>query len=95
MKLVTNTQFKRMVGVSPKELSRFYRFAHVVTTIDPAQEVDWGRITHQARFYDLSHLNKDFVEFTGHSPSDYLELRRRFQSEKPGHALDVGPVPTE
>jgi AraC-like DNA-binding protein len=89
------TQFKRMVGVAPKEVARFYRFAHVVYSIDPSKPVDWGRIAHQSRFYDLSHLNKDFVEFTGHSPSDYLRLRRRFHVENPNHSLDVGPLPTD
>ena len=80
-----------MVGVPPNELARFYRFAHLVGSIDPSKPVDWGRIAHQSRFYDLSHFNKDFVEFTGHSPSDYLRLRRRFHVENPNHSLDVGP----
>ena len=89
------TQFKRMVGVPPKELARFYRFAHVIYSLDPTKEVDWGRIARQSRFYDLSHLNKDFVDFTGHSPSDYLHLRRRFHAENPDHPLEVGPLPTD
>jgi AraC-like DNA-binding protein len=89
------TQFKRMVGVPPKELARFYRFAHVVGSIDPTKSVDWGRIVQQCRFYDLSHLNKDFVEFTGLNPSDYLRLRQRFHLENPDHPLDVGPLPID
>ena len=89
------TQFKRMVGVPPKDLARFYRFAHVVSSLDPSKEVDWGRIVHKARFYDLSHLNKDFVEFTGHNPTDYLRLRRRFHDENPNHSLGVGPLPID
>jgi AraC-like DNA-binding protein len=89
------TQFKRMVGIPPKELARFYRFSHIIWSIDPSKDVDWGRIAHQSRFYDLSHLNKDFVEFTGHSPSDYLRMRRRFHDENPNHSLDVGPLPTD
>lgn len=43
-----------------------------------------------ADFYDKT-LNKDFVEFTGHSPSDYLRLRR-FHVENPNHSLDVAPL---
>ena len=89
------TQFKRMVGVAPKELARFYRFAHVIYSLDSTKEVDWGRIARQSRFYDLSHLNKDFVDFTGYSPSDYLHLRRRFHAENPDHPLEVGPLPTD
>jgi AraC-like DNA-binding protein len=89
------TLFKRMVGVPAKELARFYRFGHVIYSLDPAQPVDWTQIAQQAHFYDLSHLNKEFVEFTGHNPTDYLRLRRRFYDENPGHALEVGPVPTD
>jgi AraC-like DNA-binding protein len=88
-------QFKRMVGVPPKDVARFYRFAHVIFSIDPANEVDWGQVARQSGFYDLSHLNRDFIEFTGLCPSDYLRQRRRFQDENPGHALDVGPLPTD
>jgi AraC-like DNA-binding protein len=89
------TQFKRMIGVSPKDLARFYRFEHVVCSLEPAKPVDWEWIVRRARYYDLSHLNKDFVEFTGHSPTDYLRLRRRFHVENPTHSLDVGPLPVD
>ena len=35
------------------------------------------------------------MDFTGHNPSDYLRLRRRFDVENPNHSLDVGPLPIE
>jgi AraC-like DNA-binding protein len=88
-------QFKRMVGVPPKDVARFFRFARVIFSIDPSKEVDWGQVAHRSGFYDLSHLNRDFVEFTGLCPSDYLRQRRRFQDENPNHSLDVGPLPTD
>ena len=77
------TQFKRMVGVPPKELARFYRFAHVVSRLTPQSRwIGDGSCTNPASMiYPIS--NKDFVEFTGHSPTDYLRLRRRFHDENP------------
>ncbi len=84
-----------MVGVPPKELARFYRFAYVIYSLDTTKEVDWGRIARQSRFYDLSHLSKDFVDFTEHNPSDCLHLRRRSHIENPDHPLEVGPLPTD
>lgn len=87
------TQFKRMTGVTPKDLARFYRFARIVGLIDPTQPVNWMQIARRAHYYDLSHLNKEFLAFTGHNPTSYLELRQRFQSEHPRHALDVGLLP--
>jgi len=89
------TQFKRMVGVSPKEVARISRFADIICSLDPTKPVDWGRIVHTYRFYDLSHLHKSFIEFTGHNPTDYLRLRRRFQIEHPNHPLSVGPLPID
>jgi AraC-like DNA-binding protein len=78
-----STQFKQFVGVPPKEVARFYRFAHALRLIDVAQRVDLTRIAHQSQFYDQSHFNKDFVAFTGLSPSEYVQLRRRVEAENP------------
>jgi AraC-like DNA-binding protein len=89
------TQFKRMVGITPKDVARISRFAHIVCSLDPTKSTDWGRIVHKSRFYDLSHLNKDFVELTGLNPTDYLRLRCRFQVENPNHPLSVGPMPID
>jgi AraC-like DNA-binding protein len=75
------TQFKRVVGSSVKELARLYRFEHVLRSVEPTQAVDWIRIAHQYGYYDQSHLNKDFVAFTGYSPTTYLHLRRRIYVE--------------
>lgn len=68
-------QFKRLVGVTPKEMARLIRFEHVLHAINSVQSMNWARIAHQCGYYDQSHFNKDFVAFTGHSPTDYLQLR--------------------
>ena len=77
------TQFKQMVGCTPKELARLYRFAHIVEGIDLTQPVDWTLVAHQFRYHDQSHFIRDFKEFTGHTPTDYLRLRRQMYAEKP------------
>lgn len=89
------TQFKRLVGIPPKEVARFYRFARALHLIDSAQCVDLTHITYQSRFYDQSHFNKDFVAFTGHSPSEYLRLRRRVETENPEHARAYRNLPID
>jgi AraC-like DNA-binding protein len=88
-----NTHFKRMVGIPPKELTRFYRFVHVLRSIDPTQKVDWTQIAHQSCFYDQSHFNKDFAAFTGHTPTEYLQARRRLYAENPHQSQDIGNMP--
>lgn len=92
------TQFKHLVGIPPKRLARIYRFARIVQfvrTLEVASPVDWSSLAHQAHYYDQSHFNKDFVALTGHRPTDYLRLRRRFRAENPDHVLDLGPLPAD
>lgn len=90
-----DTQFKRLVGISPKVFARLYRFGSVLSTIDVRQPIDWGQIAHDSGFYDQSHFNKDFAAFTGDSPTDYLHRRRRFLVEKPEQAQFLGNLPID
>jgi AraC-like DNA-binding protein len=84
------TQFKHMVGVVPKELARFYRFAHVLALIDPAKPTDWTHLVRQCSYHDQSHLYKEFVAFSGHNPSEYLSIRQRAYDENPAQAQSLG-----
>jgi AraC-like DNA-binding protein len=89
------TQFKRLVGVPPKQLARSYRFAHVLQSIDPDVPVDWAEVALNTRFYDQSHFTKEFSAFTGFSPTRYLQLRRRLQRENRQQARSLGQMLTE
>jgi methylphosphotriester-DNA--protein-cysteine methyltransferase len=88
------TQFKRMVGIAPKTLARLYRLKHVLRSIAPTKPVDWALIAHQAGYYDQSHFNNDFMAFLGHSPTHYLQLRRKIHATDPEHdrLLHVIPI---
>ncbi|MEZ4864921.1 MAG: helix-turn-helix domain-containing protein [Caldilineaceae bacterium] len=77
------TQFKRMVGISPKAMARLCRLKHILHSIDPTQAVDWTQIAHQSNYYDQAHFNKDFRSFTGQNPTDYLRLRRQSHAINP------------
>jgi len=88
------TQFKRMVGVAPKALARLHRLKHVLRLIDPTQPVNWALIAQQSGYYDQSHFNNDFIAFLGHSPTDYLRLRRQLHAVNPerDRLLHVLPI---
>jgi AraC-like DNA-binding protein len=88
-------QFKLLIGGTPKELARLYRFQRVLDHLDLAQPIEWTWIAHQAQYYDQSHFNKDFAAFTGHSPTDYLRLRRQVQTDNPHHAPFLRELPIE
>jgi AraC-like DNA-binding protein len=88
------TQFKRMVGISPKALAQLYRFKHVLHSINTTESVDWARIIDQTHYYDQSHFSNDFRTFTGHSPTDYLRLRHQSRDTNPerDRLLHVLPI---
>ncbi len=79
-------QFKQMVGCTPKELGRLYRFADILDLTNPNQPVDWTLVAHQFRYYDQSHFIRDFKEFTGHTPTHYFRLRRLMHVTDPDRA---------
>jgi hypothetical protein len=43
---------------------------------------------------DQAHFSEEFKDFTGHTPTAYLELRRRFPVET-GFPPDNGPMPAD
>ncbi|MEU8803886.1 helix-turn-helix domain-containing protein [Spirillospora sp. NPDC048819] len=96
---VSNThlaqRFKELIGITPKRLARTYRFAAAVRAIDPTGPVDWVDLAGRAGYFDQAHFGHEFRTFTGLTPTRYIEVRRRFLREHPGHALDVGPLPAD
>jgi len=88
------THFKQLVGATPKELARIYRFKYILHSIDPVQPVDWSQVAYQSRYYDQSHFTKDFESFTGQNPTDYMRLLRQIHLENPAHAQYRQHLPT-
>jgi AraC-like DNA-binding protein len=88
------TQFKRMVGVTPKTLARLHRLNHILQSINPIQPVNWAQIAYSSGYYDQSHFNNDFIEFLGHSPTEYLRLRLQSHAANPDRdrLLHVLPI---
>ena len=56
--------------------------------------VDWSELAQAVGYFDQAHFSKEFKDFTGHTPTAYLILRRRFPAEK-GFPPDNGPMPTD
>ncbi|GAB3995497.1 hypothetical protein GCM10029992_12890 [Glycomyces albus] len=88
-------RFKDLVGITPKRLARTHRFASAVFAIDPAGPVDWAQLADRAGYFDQAHFSREFREFTGLTPTRYIEVRRRFLREHPGHVLDSWPLPAD
>ncbi len=88
-------RYKELVGVTPKRLARTYRFATTVLAIDPTGPIDWGDVAARAGYFDQAHFGHEFRAFTGLTPTRYVEVRRRFLREHPGHAIDGWPLPAD
>jgi AraC-like DNA-binding protein len=87
-------QFKSHVGVTPKRVARIYRFARLILSVDALRPVDWPGLAQTAGYFDQAHFSREFKAFTGHTPTGYLALRRRFPAE-PGFPPDMGPMPAD
>jgi AraC-like DNA-binding protein len=88
------TQFKSHLGVTPKRMARIYRFARLILSVDALHPVDWSELAQASGYFDQAHFSKEFKDFTGHTPTAYLALRRRFPVEM-GFPPDNGPMPAE
>jgi AraC-like DNA-binding protein len=88
-------RFKEVIGVTPKRLARSYRFTFTVLAIDVAAPIDWAEVAAGAGYFDQAHFVHEFREFTGLTPTRYVDVRRRFLREHPGHVLDGWPLPAE
>ena len=89
------TMLKELIGVTPKRLARTYRFAATVFSINPAEPIDWADLAGGAGYFDQAHFGHEFRAFTGLTPTRYVEVRRRFLREHPGHVLASWPLPTD
>jgi AraC-like DNA-binding protein len=87
--------FKEIIGVTPKRLARAHRFSTTVLAIDPAEPIDWADLAARAGYFDQAHFAHEFREFTGFTPTQYIEVRRRFLREHPGNVLDGWPLPAD
>jgi AraC-like DNA-binding protein len=87
-------QFTSHVGVTPKRVARIYRFARLILSVDALRPVDWSDLAQAAGYFDRAHFSREFKDFTGHTPTEYLALRRRLPAEA-GFPPDSGPMPAE
>ena len=64
--------FKTEVGLTPKLFSRIQRFQQTRTVIQQHLAPNWAAIAVDLGYFDQSHLIREFLEFTGLSPTQYL-----------------------
>ena len=68
--------FKAEVGITPKLFSRIQRFQQTRTFIQHNPSINWADLAVDLGYFDQSHLIREFLEFSGLSPTDYLNRHK-------------------
>lgn len=69
-----NAQFREQIGLPPKTLARVLRFNRVIRLLEH-DGPRWSEIAHACGYYDQAHFNRDFREFSGSAPGEFLGRR--------------------
>ena len=66
-------QFKKFCGHTPKVLHSIFRFSNLLNQINKQQKISWSEIAHQSGYADQSHFIKEFKEFSGFNPEEFID----------------------
>ena len=83
--------FKAEVGITPKLFSRIQRFQQARTFIQCNPSINWAALAVDFGYFDQPHFIRDFIEFSGLSPTDYINrhkplfLTNQFPANQEGH----------
>lgn len=68
-------RFTEKVGISPKLFSRIKRFNYV-SHLSTSTSGNWMDIVDEGGYYDQAHFIRDFYDFSGKKPSDFIHYYR-------------------
>ncbi|MEL6535454.1 MAG: helix-turn-helix domain-containing protein [Bacteroidota bacterium] len=65
-------KFAKQVGISPKQLGKIIRLQAALKLILNNAGEKLAQVAYESEYYDQAHFIKDFKEFTGTNPKEYL-----------------------
>jgi len=65
-------KFVKLIGISPKQLGKVIRLQAALKMLLNEEAENLTNIAYQNEYYDQSHFIKDFKEFTGINPKEFL-----------------------
>ncbi len=75
---LSNKQFGRVfseyIGINPKEFIRIIRLQRALFMLQKSSNDNYAQLAFDCGFYDQSHLIKEFKEFSGYTPNEYLAI---------------------
>ena len=64
--------FRKQIGLSPKQLGKVFRLQCALKMLLNEEKENLATIAYESEYYDQAHFIKDFKEFTGTNPKDFL-----------------------
>lgn len=64
--------FRKQIGISPKQLGKVIRLQTALQMLISQESENFTRIAYESEYYDQAHFIKDFKEFTGITPKEFL-----------------------
>jgi len=74
-------QFKKYFGLTPKSFQRIFRFNEILAQIQGKEQINWSQITYNCGYTDQSHFIKEFKEFSGFNPQEFIA--KDFNKDEP------------
>ncbi len=65
-------KFAKQIGVSPKQLGKLIRLQSALKMLLNNEAESLTNIAYESEYYDQAHFIKDFKEFTGTNPKEFL-----------------------
>lgn len=70
-------RFRERVGLSPKAFARIQRFQFALRRIKAERDIDLLDLALSAGYYDQSHFIKDFKDFSGQTPLEFIRAEQQ------------------
>ncbi len=71
-------QFKRVfaehIGINPKDFIRIKRYQKAAHILQIVPQISLTQLAEECAYYDKSHLIREFKEFSGYTPKDFLSV---------------------
>lgn len=66
--------FSAYIGTNPKEFLRVVRYQRALYILQQHPGINLGQLAFDCDYYDESHLIKDFKQFSGYTPTEYMAV---------------------
>ena len=79
---LSEKQFSRVfsdnIGLSPKEFSRIIRIQRALYILQNSPRINFAQLAYDCGYTDQSHMIKEFKQFSGYTPKEFLSLYNLF-----------------